>query len=323
MGMAGLDVSSDIATKQNWDLYRFFLAAARSGSIATASSVLGESPATVGRKLRKLEAELSATLFDRSVSGVKLTPNGASILARAERIEREVLAAGEAVMKDDDLSHGTVTVAAPSGLGQTVLAPRLRDLHNQHPKVRVRLTLSTRRVNLLNREADIAVRIGPPEQERLIARKLGDIWFGLYASRLYLAELPPFESTADLEGHNVIAAIGALQKTQQSLEFAEIAHRCNVALTTDNIFAQLEAVKSGLGLAPFPKYLGRSDDDLIEVLPGLLKSTADLWVLTHPDIRGFARIRLVQDFISNVCREAICACSNADEQSTQAEAYCA
>ena len=289
---------------QNWDLFRIFLAVARAGSIAGAAGHLAESPATVGRKLRELETALSATLFDRSITGVQLTSCGSVILRRAEQIENQVLKICDAVSGSDGQLTGTVTVAAPSGLGQTLLAPQLRELHNQHPELRVELRLATSKVNLLNREADIAVRIGAPAQERLVSRKLGDVSFGIYASHLYLDEIGGFETAADLEGHNVIAASGDLAQTAQCREFAGMSGGCNVALTTDSIFAQLEAVKSGLGIAPFPRYLGRAHPDLVELLPGQLQSKADLWLLMHPDTSGLARIQTVQAFITRICRAA-------------------
>ncbi len=288
---------------QNWDLLRFFLAVARAGSIAGAAEQLAESSATVGRKLRELEAELSATLFDRSVSGVSPTSCGRAILDHAEQIEQQMLLINEAIYDDDGLLTGTVTVAAPSGLGQTMLAPRLRELHNTHPGLQIKLLLSTAKVNLLNREADIAVRIGQPGQERLVGRKLGSVGFGIYASRLYLDDIEPFETVKDLDGHNIVAASGALAQTAQCREFALLSERCNVALTTDSLLAQLEAVKSGLGIAPFPKYLAQAHPDLVELLPGQLQTTADLWMLTHPDMRNLARIQTVQEFIFQICQE--------------------
>ncbi|WP_156916945.1 LysR family transcriptional regulator [Leisingera aquimarina] len=290
---------------QNWDLFRFFLAAARAGSIARAAGQLAESPATVGRKLRELETALSATLFDRSISGVELTSCGSRILASAEQMEHQARLISEAVSGNDGQLAGTVTVAAPSGLGQTLLAPQLRELHNLHPELRVKLLLSTGKVNLLNREADIAVRIGTPSQERLVGHKLGAVGFGIYASSLYLDEIGEFETAADLAGHNVIAASGDMAQTVQCQEFAGISERCNVALTTDSIFAQMEAVKSGLGIAPFPKYLGRSHPDLVELLPGQLQATADLWLLMHPDTSGMARIQTVQEFVTRICKTAL------------------
>ncbi|WP_052261851.1 LysR family transcriptional regulator [Leisingera sp. ANG-M1] len=289
---------------QNWDLFRIFLAVARAGSIAGAAGQLAESPATVGRKLRELETALSATLFDRSISGVQLTSCGSLILRRAEQMENQVLQICDAISGSDGQLAGTVTVAAPSGLGQTLLAPQLRELHNLHPELRVKLLLSTGKVNLLNREADIAVRIGSPKQERLVGRNLGEVSFGIYASHLYLDEIGGFDSVADLEGHNIIAASGDLAQTVQCREFAEIAGRCNVALSTDSIFAQLEAVKSGLGIAPFPHYLGRAHPDLVELLPGQLQSKAGLWLLSHPDTSSIARVQTVQAFITRICQHA-------------------
>lgn len=290
---------------QNWDLYRFFLSVARAGSISAASNQLSESPATVGRKIRELETALSATLLDRSVSGITLTSCGSRMVEHAEQMECQIRSICEAVFADDGQLKGAVTVAAPSGLGQTVLAPHLRELHNRHPAIRIQLALATARVNLFNREADIAVRIGGRETDRLVSEKLGDVRFGLYASPLYLDQLDPFQSSADLDGHNIIAGTGALAETAQVQEFATLTSECNVALTTDSIFAQLEAVRSGLGIAPLPHYLGRAYPGLIELLPGLLKSSAELWLLMHPDLKDIARVKMVHEFLSDICKRAI------------------
>ena len=216
-----------------------------------------------------------------------------------------MLQISDAISGSDGQLTGTVTVAAPSGLGQSLLAPQLRELHNLHPELRVQLLLSTSKVNLLKREADIAVRLGTPTQERLAARRLGEVSFGIYASHLYLDEITSFGCVADLDGHNIIAASGGLAQTVQCRDFSEISGNCNVALTTDCIFAQLEAVKSGLGIAPLPKYLGQSHPDLVELLPGQLQTVADLWLLTHPDSSSVARVQTVQAFIRQVCKTAL------------------
>lgn len=301
---ASSSVSTSALSSQDWDLFRIFLAVARSGSIASAASQLAESSATVGRKLRELEALLSATVFDRSVSGVTLTPAGTEILRKAEQIELQVMQISDAISGTDGQLTGMVTVAAPSGLGQVVLAPALRELHNLHPRLRVRLLLATSRVNLLNRDADIALRIGTPTQDRLIASQLGDVGFGIYAARDYLDDLDGFDGPDDLSGHNVIAASGDLAKTVQSQEFATLSTACHVAAETDSIFAQLEAVKSGLGLAPLPTYLAASHPDLVEVLPGQLRNRAALWLLAHPDSQSLARVKTVHDFIADICRNS-------------------
>ena len=293
------------AVVQNWDLFRIFLAVARSGSIAAAANQVSESPATVGRKLRELEQALSATLFERSISGVELTASGRQILLRAEQIESQALRICDAISGSDRELSGTVTVAAPIGFGQSLLAPQLRELHNLHPNLRVQLLLSTSKVRLLNREADIAVRIGAPKQERLDAHQCGEVAFGIYASRLYLDDMAPFRNAGDLDGHNIIATCGDLGQTVQWKEFSQLAEGCNVALSTDSIFAQLEAVKSGLGIAPLPKYLGRQHPDLVEILSGELKAIAELWLLTHPDSSFLARVKTVRSFVMQVCDAAL------------------
>jgi DNA-binding transcriptional LysR family regulator len=293
---------------QNWDTYRFFLAVARSNSISQAALLLKESPPTVGRKITELETQLATKLFERNASGVKLTSCGEMILKNIQQIEHEAISLNELVRGKDKEMKGIVTVSSPVGFGQAVLAEKLSMLHDEYPDIHIELLLSTNQVNLLNREADIALRIGTPHQESLLGRKVGQVTFGIYVGREYLGyldELELFKNIADLEGHNIIASAGSLSKTNQAIEFAEFSQKSQVVFSSDNLFVQLSAIKSGFGLAALPRYLGDADSELIEVLPGSLKNSADVWVLTHPDTKNIARVKTVREFIVNTVKEVI------------------
>ena len=145
------------------------------------------------------------------------------------------------------------------------------------------------------------MRVGEPEQGSVIGKKVGAIRFGVYASREYLDKHAQFQSPDEMDGHYIIAAKGALAKTKQAVEFDRLTESCKTVLSTDNLFVQLAAIKDGLGVAPLPRYLGDPTPDLIEMMPGVLQSTTSLWVLTHPDIKDFARIKQVTSFLIDAC----------------------
>ncbi len=290
---------------QDWDLLRLLVCVARSGSIATASTQLSESPATVGRKLRELEKSLSLPLFERGSSGVTLTPIGDDILQIAQRIETELCHMGEVARGHLGFKGSRVSVTAPEGFGASVLAPKLIEFHSLNPHIKIDLLLSNKKTNLHNREADIAVRLGEPEAYRVNSEKLGVVKFGIYASREYLCDLEPIRSLEEFLGHNVIVATGALSQTVQETEFRKITGKCNVAARTDNVNAQLMAVRSGLGFAALPKFMAAGHSDLIEALPGFLTQSLDLWILTHSDIAPYPYVQTTTEFLTQVCKDIV------------------
>ncbi|MDA7965355.1 LysR family transcriptional regulator [Ruegeria sp.] len=290
---------------RDWDLIRFLLCVARAGSIARASERLSESPATVGRKLKELEEDLSLPLFDRGTSGVKLTPIGQELLAIAQNVETQLGRVGELTRSYHGMSGGTVAVAAPEGFGEAVIMPKLIEFHSFNPQIKIDLLLSNKRINMHNREADIAIRLGQPETYRIESEKLGRVRFGIYASQDYLLGLDGISTLDELAGHNVIVATGALGRSVQEIEFRKIIDRCNIAARTDSICAQLSAVRSGFGLAVLPKYMAETDPNLVEVMPGLLEVSLELWVLTHRDVVNYQHVQTTKQFIFDMCTELV------------------
>lgn len=306
--MSNIDGTTESFEKipvQDWDLLRFLVSVSRSGSIAGASAQLSESPATVGRKLRELEKALSLPLFDRGTTGVALTPIGEDILKVAQRIETELCHMGELARGLRGFKGSTVSVSAPEGFGASVLAPKLIEFHAMNPHIKIDLLLSNQKINLHNRDADIAVRLGDPDAYRVNAEKLGVVKFGIYASQEYLCDMDPIQSLQEFMGHNVIVATGALGRTVQETEFRKITHHCNVAARTDNVNAQLSAVKSGLGFAALPKYIAENHSDLVEALPGFLQRSLDLWILTHSDIAPYPHVQTTIEFLTELCHKTV------------------
>ena len=166
----------------DWDDLRLFLAVARSGSFVASGRGLGLNHTTLARRLTALEASLGTRLFDRSPRGVQPTKAGLDLIAHAERIEEEVLAAGRSVEGQDATVSGVVRLATTESFGTHFIAPRVHLLHAAHPGIELELVPESRTVSLSKREADIAISLNRPDTGRLQAARLVDYRIGLYAS---------------------------------------------------------------------------------------------------------------------------------------------
>ncbi len=170
----------------DWDDLRFFLAIARTGSLTAAARELRVTQSTVGRRLASLESSLGARLLHRTPEGYVLTLAGEAILGQAERVEAEALSVERAVGGRDAQLEGIVRVAAVETLASHVLAPCFCALQSRSPEIVIELLADVRQLSLAMREADVAVRLSRFEQHDLIARRIGGLAYGLYASPAYL-----------------------------------------------------------------------------------------------------------------------------------------
>jgi DNA-binding transcriptional LysR family regulator len=280
----------------NWDDVRIFLAVARTGQLLSASRRLDMNHATVGRRLTALEKALGTRLVNRRPAGCELTAEGEAFLAAAERMETEMLGAQSAVGRHNDAVSGTVRVGAPDGFGVSFLAPRLGALIERHPELKIELVPVPRSFSLARREADIAITVDQPSQGRLVARKLTDYTLGLYAARTYLDRNGAPQSTEDLRAHRLIGYVDDLIVSPQLAFTAEIWRGWDVAFGISSATGQVEAARSGAGIAILHDYIASAMADLVPVLPGRVIRRS-YWTVVHETSRDLARVRTVLDHL--------------------------
>jgi DNA-binding transcriptional LysR family regulator len=149
--------------------------------------------------------------------------------------------------------------------------------------------------DLLQREADVAVRMTRPSQDQLVARRVGSIELGLHASPDYLARHGTPASLDDLAKHSLIfydrptpfVRAGARQWPQ----FA----RARVAVRTDSDVAQLALIRAGAGIGICQVALGRRAPSLVRLLPEAFTLPLETWVTMHEDLRDSPRCRVTFD----------------------------
>jgi DNA-binding transcriptional LysR family regulator len=177
--------------------------------------------------------------------------------------------------------------------GTFVLPRILAAFRALHPGITLELSLSNQNEDLLRRDADIAVRMGRPEQGALVARRVGGIPIGLYASRSYLAARGVPATASDLAGHDFVGRDrarglgGGLRVGDYVVSSQQFVFRC------DSDVAQLAAVRAGVGIGVCQHGVARGDPDLVPVLPDVVRHTLDTWVVMHEDLRGSLRVRLL------------------------------
>src|SRR5262252_431544 len=172
----------------DWNDLRYFLALARSGTLARAAAELGINATTVGRRVAALETQVETQLFDRTPDGYVLTPSGRDLLGRAQHMENEAVALERDVIGADRRLAGAVRLTATEMLATRFIMPHMPRFHRTHPDITLELECTTRRVSLARREADIALRLARPRENNVITRRLASVPLSLYASRAYLEE---------------------------------------------------------------------------------------------------------------------------------------
>ncbi len=281
----------------DWDNIRIFLAVARAGQILGAAKHLRLNHATVARRLSAFENALQAKLFVRRPNGCDLTEEGERMLAYAERVESEMLAAYEEVGNTDLAIEGAVRVGAPDGFGVAFLAPRLGRLKERYPGLMIQLVPVPRTFSLSRREVDIAITVGRPEEGRLIARKLTDYTLGFYASKTYLERAGTPATPEDLQDHVCLGYVEDLLYSA-SLDFArEMVRDWKADIEISSAVGQTEAVRAGAGIGILHTFVARQDETLVQVLPDL-SITRSYWTVVHEDLRAIRRVSVTADFIA-------------------------
>jgi DNA-binding transcriptional LysR family regulator len=284
--------SSDLT----WDLFRSFLAVLREGSLSGAARALGMTQPSLGRHVRELEASLGVPLFSRASHGLVPTDAALELQPHAEAMASAAASALRAASGAKDELRGVVRITASEVNGVEVLPPILAAMHRRSPGIVFELSTTNRTENLLRRDADIAVRSSPPDQDALVARKVCVIPIGLYAHADYLAAAGRPKTLADLTGHTLIGYDEETPYIRATRPAGMPYQREFFSLRTDNDLAGLAAIRAGFGIGACQVPLGRRAG-LVRLLPKSVDIALPIWVVMHEDQRTSLRIRTVFDHL--------------------------
>lgn len=274
-------------TSIGWELYRSLLGVLREGSLSGAARALGIAQPTVGRHITALEETLGLVLFTRTQAGLLPTEAALALQVHAEEMETSAAALERTAASRGKGVMGVVRVTASEIVGVEVLPPIIADLSASYPGLKIELVLSNRTQDLLQREADIAVRMVQPAQDQLIARHIGHIEVGLHATADYLKKRGTPTSVAQLTEHTLIGFdqptpfIREVGKRMRGLD------RESFSLRSDSDAAQLALLRAGAGIGFCQVPIGKANKPpLVRVLPEDYVFQLDTWVTMHEGLRN-------------------------------------
>ncbi|ETX16476.1 LysR family transcriptional regulator [Roseivivax halodurans JCM 10272] len=288
----------------DWDDIRIFLATARGESLSAAGRRLRMDPATVGRRIARLEQALGTPLFAKSPQGYALTGAGDRLMRHAEEAEQAMQAASEAVAGTTEGLSGQIRIGAPDGCANFVLPQVCAAIAEDNPDLDLQIVSLPRVVNLSKREADMAIAVSAPTAGRLAVQKVTDYHLHLAATRGYLEEHAPIESLGDLSGHRITGYIPDMIFDKE-LDYLSDLGVERVSLASNSVAVQFQWLRQGAGLGIVHDFALPAAPDLVRVLPDQLSLTRAFWLVRHADDRRLPRLSRFAAALSDGIRREV------------------
>jgi DNA-binding transcriptional LysR family regulator len=279
----------------NWDHLQYFLALAKDGKLVVAARSLGVNHTTVSRRIQALERDLGVQLFIRNNVGFELTEAGLQLQEIAHRVESQITGINKNISSENTEVSGTVRVGATEGFGTYIIGPILYELGKKFPRLSIDLLSLPRIVNLSRREADIAITLQRPTRGPYLVTKLRDYKLQLYASPEYLKTNPEIISRNDLEKQTFISYVDDLLFSKELSYLDEICKPKQISFRSTSIQSQLQAARSGLGVAVLPSFMVNNDSNLTEILPHEVEIIRSFWMIMPNEFKKIERMNLVWD----------------------------
>ncbi|MDD4930135.1 MAG: LysR family transcriptional regulator [Gallionella sp.] len=238
------------------DDYILFATIAEQMSMVRASEYLSIPKATVSRRMTHLEAALGQQLIIRTTRRLTLTDFGLEFLEHCRRVAEEVASAEDFVHSQDAKPHGRLRVSMPGDYARHHFSRAIATFIEAYPAILLDLDLSSRRVDLIGERYDMAIRMGElTDDSTLVARRIDEQQFALYASPIYLALKPAPLHPDDLVRH---AAVRLLSDTGAAVPWKLRCDRAEWAgvppgrltLNSPDMIQQLLLDGAGIGALP-------------------------------------------------------------------------
>ena len=288
----------------NWDDMRVFLAVARGESLSGAAKRLRVDPATVGRRIARLEDQMGGVLFVKSPQGYALTDLGARVETHATQAEAAMALAREEALGTTERLSGQIRVGAPDGSANYLLPQVCAAIGRENPDLEVQILALPRVVNLSKREADMAVTVSPPVAGRMTVRKIGDYKLHVAAAKSYLETAPDIKTIADLKDHPIVGYIPDMIFDKE-LDYLNEMGVERVPMASNSVSVQLNLLRQGGGV-------GVAHDFAMPLIGGLQKVLADqvslkrsFYLVRHTSDKRVERLNRFAKLLSTQMRAEI------------------
>ncbi len=238
-----------------------FVTVAREGSVSRAAEVLNLTQPAISHQIKRLSSETGIELFARTPSGLRITPDGAALLKKAEQVLDAMVEFRRSARQRAGRISGRLRIGTIVDPEFIRLGKLLSELRGEHPDIRAELvhgvsgeTLARLRRNQIDAGfylsgPDWIGQAGTEAEEALHAVKLADFVYKVIAPVGWQSRI----DTADWQELARLPWIGTPEMSVHHRLLEEIfaRHGCtqNVVALVDQESSMLEMVRSGVGLS--------------------------------------------------------------------------
>lgn len=270
------------------------LAVSKARSLAGAADLLGVNQSTVFRRLGAMEDRLGARLFERSRTGYALTAAGEEMVRLAERMDEDIVDFERRLTGQDLRPQGELRVTTNDTLVVHLLTPILASFRRRYPEISLDVVIGNQSLNLSKRDADVAIRATGNPPETLVGRRLATIPWAVYAAEsMGLKNLDPI----DYRSHSWIGLGDNLAGLKPGRWLTQHVGEDRIGWKINTVLGLAEAVAEGAGIGLLPCFIAQTFPNLVRLADPSEEFEGALWLLTHPDLRGTARVRAFMDHV--------------------------
>lgn len=289
-----------------FDAMQAFARVVETGSFTKAASTLHMSKTSVTQLVQQLEARLRVRLLNRTTRKVNVTADGAAYYERVVRLLADVDDAETCLSSAAMAPRGRLRVDVPSPFARMLLIPALPAFYARYPEIQLTLGVSDRIVDIIGENVDCVVRGGEITDQSLIARHVGDLQLGIYATPGYLQRSGTPGHPRELEeaGHSTVGFLWS--RTGRALPYAmqrgdeRIEAQGRPLLTVDDGNAYLAAGLAGLGMLWLPHYMAAphlASGELVRLFEDWQMAPMPMYLAFAPNRHVSAKLRVFIDWV--------------------------
>ena len=278
-----------------------FTTVVEQGSFTGAAEAYNTPKSNISRKITRLETHLGVRLLERSTRSLRLTEVGQRYYEYCRRIKDELDAADSAVESMLEKPQGRLRICTSLGVGQSLLSEHLANFCLNNPNIELDLTLTNRRVDLIEEGFDLAFRVGDLADSSLVSKRLCSINLRLYSAPDRGVE--GLSHPSELLSHPLMLMSAKERSADWQLFSGEEQHHLTFkpSVRCDDFSMLKRMAVQGLGITELPDYMAREfehNGKLINVLPNWHFKPVELYAL-YPSHRGSTpKVRALLDYLS-------------------------
>jgi LysR family transcriptional regulator for bpeEF and oprC len=289
---------------------RMFVRVVEASSFARAAESMQLPPATASRLVQALESHLNVKLLNRTTRNVSVTEEGMAYYERCVRVLSEIDDMDAVASSARKIPQGRIKVSLPASLAKAVLIPALPRFLASYPDIEVELSMSDRRVDLVEESIDCAIRVGPVEDLSMVAKRIGEMSRITCATPAYLEKYGEPRTLKDLAQHlavNYVWNNGRIRQWEFMVDGVVEKVSMKGLVAVNDADSYLACGLAGLGIVSGADYTVGAfvrNGALKEILAGFKAPPRPVSMIYHQNRHIPSKMRVFVDWFSEAYPEA-------------------